>query len=597
MTADDLLKECEELFREKNFKRLKWTSIKVLERDRDNEMALAYQAYVYWDRSYWFEEAERDHVFEISEKLHRLYPDNYHAYNVEAMACLCEGEYERALECTNRGLEIRDYYWLKINRIEALICLDRIDEAFEFYKALDVPFYTFTKALVNCARLDMLCQDQLSSDELLDYLIEKRQYVWNRSQIKRDFEKNADDEVALTYMAFDHLASQKYEQALETAQKIHGLYPDNYHSYNIEAMAYLHMVQPERALECCEEGLEIKDYHWLKISKIESLICLGLTDEAFELYKSSRIPGYSFTNALIRCEKYSLISAYDCGLSEDEVLDCLLDKCRYLVELRMAENGEEPDYLVKCEKVLRVCDEVFKIDEDNEVALGYKIIFLDESSEKLECCNRGIELYPKNHRFYYLKAQVLDTWYDDLDGAIENYEKSLSLDFNGENGPFFLIMALNDKRKKLMEAGDYSGAIDCLEKILNYSRYDEDRLKALFSIDSIVEKHGIDYKPSENYCEALRSNKKIYCLLTRQIGEHDRQYIDGCRQFKDYGDYEDYLFDVMVCLVEVCPGCDEEIIRERLKFNADEFDIGFFNKKPAYKSAAEYVESILNQEI
>lgn len=603
MTIDELLKECEELFNEKNFKRLKWTCIKVLEQDRDNEMALAYHAYVYWDRAGWFEKDEYDHVFEIAEKLHRLYPDNYHAYNVEAMAHLDNGEFERALECCDEGLKIRYYYWLKINRVEALICLGRIEEAFEFYKSLDIPFYTFTKALVNCAKLSLLSQydRNLSDTELLDYLFEKRKYAWNNNEIKRHFEdklkQDSDDEIALTYMAFDYLNLQKYEPVFEITEKIHRNNPNNYHAYNIEAMAHLHMAEFERALECCDEGLKARDYYWLKISKIESLICLGRTDEAFELYSSSQIPRYYFTDALIRCEKYSLIPAYDCGLSIDEVTDRLLDKCRYIIDRRMTfENGEVSNYEMMCEKVHRVCDEIFKIDKDNEVALGYMIVFSDylcECDEILEWCNHAIELYPKNHRFYFLKAEVL-SHSDDLDGAIENYEKSLSLDFNGENGSFFLLMALDNKRRKLMKAGDYIGAINCCEKMLNFSKTNDDRLKALFHIDSIAIQHGIDYRPSKNYQKTLKSNQKIYSLLNREIGEYDDEYIDGCRQFKDYCDYEDYLRDVIICLVEMCPDGDEKSILEKFKFDAYEFNAGFINQKPAYESASEYVDDHIN---
>lgn len=67
MSLEDLLCESEELFREKNFSKLKWVSIKILERDSDNEKALTYLAYSY--------SARKDchtQVFNICDKIHSL---------------------------------------------------------------------------------------------------------------------------------------------------------------------------------------------------------------------------------------------------------------------------------------------------------------------------------------------------------------------------------------------------------------------------------------------------------------------------------------------------------------------------------------------
>ena len=44
MTVDELLKEADELFVRKDFRRLKWVCADILRKDPDNESALTYQA-------------------------------------------------------------------------------------------------------------------------------------------------------------------------------------------------------------------------------------------------------------------------------------------------------------------------------------------------------------------------------------------------------------------------------------------------------------------------------------------------------------------------------------------------------------------------
>ena len=92
MPIEELLCESEELFREKNFSKLKWTCIKILEQDKDNEKALTYLAYSYWARKGYYEQ-----VLNITDKIHRLYSDNYHAYNLEAMTYLKEKTLKKRL--------------------------------------------------------------------------------------------------------------------------------------------------------------------------------------------------------------------------------------------------------------------------------------------------------------------------------------------------------------------------------------------------------------------------------------------------------------------------------------------------------------------
>ena len=588
MSLDELLCESEELFREKNFSRLKWTCIKILEQDKDNEKALTYLAY-----SYLVREEGYIQILNIVDKIHRLYPDNYQAYNLEAMAYLNKRNFKKALECCDKGLKIKNYYWLKINRIESLICLDRIDEAFEFYKSSEIPNYDFAMALINCAKLSQLSkyESDMSKDEVLNYGFEKYRYIHYifglRQYLEKTLKQNKDDEIALTYSLYYHYDGfvPEYSEVYGAADRIHRLYPDNYQSYNVEAMANLDNGDFKRALECCEAGLKIKDYFWLRINMIEALICLDRIDEAFEFYQSSQIPNYSFTKALIHCEKYSKLSEYGENLCKDELVELLLDKCRYLF------NKSCGDIKRNYGKILTVCDEIFKMDNDNEVALGYKILALKhiDIKQALECSNHAIKLYPNNFRFYLLKAEILHVEYHDVDEAIKTYEKAASFDTYNNDVTIGLVVALEDKIRECIFSENYIGAIDCCEKILSFPERNTERLEALFTIDSIVKKHDLEYEPSKNYLETLKLNRKIYDCLTLDVGEYGSDYVDGCKQFKDYDSFSDYLRDVIICLIELCPEGEEKSIKEKLKFELYILALSFDIKETAYDVASEYV--------
>ena len=140
----ELLDESKKSFKEKNFSRLQWLCDRILEQDSGNETALTYKAYCNWRHPHI--------VFRITDEIHRSYPDNYLSYNADALAFMNKGEFEKALQRCEIGLEIKDHHCLRKNKIESLISLNRIDEAFEFYSSSEIPDYNFIKALVNCGK-------------------------------------------------------------------------------------------------------------------------------------------------------------------------------------------------------------------------------------------------------------------------------------------------------------------------------------------------------------------------------------------------------------------------------------------------------------
>ena len=404
---------------------------------------------------------------------------------------------------------------------------------------------------------------------------------WACNQILKQDKSN---ETALTYKLYVYCDWRQYHMVFEVADQIQRLYPDNYHAYNAKAMAYSGKNEFKKALKYCEEGLKINDYYWLKINKIESLINLNRTDEAYEFFKSCDIADYTFTEALINCGKYSKIHEYDEGLSEDELVDYLLNRCRYLNRGGFFEE------------ILTVCDEIFKIDEDNEIALGYKIHFLDDDEEILRYCRHAIKLYPGNFRFHFKKAETLLWGLKDIDGAIGCYEKGLNLVEDFDRYWFEidnLIDALNNKADQLIESDNYIQAVNMYDKILYYK---PNEFNALDNIDSLVKEHDSGYEQSEHYKKSLklrtelekRFDKIEEYLKDIEIGEYDGEYVNGCSEFKDYKSLAEYIRDVIICLMEAYPGYHEESSKHLVKIAFDNVKESFEFKESAFDFAVVY---------
>jgi len=88
----------------------------------------------------------------------------------------------------------------------------------------------------------------------------------------------------------------------------------------------------------------------------------------------------------------------------------------------------------------------------------------------------------------------------------------------------------------------------------------------LENINSLTNVHNIDYIHTEHYNESLNlkeeSQRRIKqlddFLETIVIGEYDEDYVRGCSEFKDYNSFEEYVRDVIICLMESYPQRSEE---------------------------------------
>ena len=128
MNIKDLLDECEDAYRDNDFKRLMELCDEVFKIDPDSQNAIGYKSIAYCFSN------QPEKALEILEHGIRLYPDNYYINNNLAMAYYDLGDYEKSLKYCEKGLKIKKFDWLFENKIRALLKLDRIDEAIECYE-------------------------------------------------------------------------------------------------------------------------------------------------------------------------------------------------------------------------------------------------------------------------------------------------------------------------------------------------------------------------------------------------------------------------------------------------------------------------------
>ena len=388
-------------------------------------------------------------------------------------------------------------------------------------------------------------------------------------------EEDKTNETALTYQLYVYCDWRQYHLVFRIANQIRRLYPENYHAYNAEAIVHMEKNEFKEALQCCEEGLKISDYYWLRKNKIEALISLNRIEEAREFYNNSQIPDYDFTKALINCTKFSEIT-HD-KTSDSELVGYMLYKCR------------EFDRKSKHSEVLKVCDEILKIDKENENALVYKVhamAFLGRDDELLKYLNYGIRLYPENPMFYLLKAETIQL---DLDETIDLYEKGLALCQNPKNHWYHideLVFALHDKADELSKAGKYDEAVVLYDKILYYKN---DDFKALDRLDELVSQHNLRYEHTQHYDESfnlrINARKRLEkiddCLGNIVVGEYDEDYINGCSEFKDYKSLDEYIRDIIIVLMEAYPCHSEQQARFLVKCDMECIKSAYEQKEPA----------------
>ncbi|MBR4447201.1 tetratricopeptide repeat protein [Methanobrevibacter sp.] len=131
MSIEDKIHECNKLYDNEDFKALLEKCDEILEQCPDNQIAMGYKGFALYALG------EYGKAMEILERGVELYPENHYLKNNLAMVHYALGEYETSLRLCDEGLKISDFYWLCENKFKSLIRLGRYDEAIEFEKSMD----------------------------------------------------------------------------------------------------------------------------------------------------------------------------------------------------------------------------------------------------------------------------------------------------------------------------------------------------------------------------------------------------------------------------------------------------------------------------
>ena len=279
MLKEKLLDEIEYIYNIGDHERLIGKCDELLKIDGDNPAALNYRAIaLYYLGRY-------DESLKLLDYNLKLHPTNPYVLNNRALVFIALEDYQKALECCEEGLKYMDFDWLQKNKIEALIHLGRRDEAYEFYKSVDIPFYTFEEALENCG---IIQKDGIF--ERMEVLLGER----NFEEVLKICNEHEESERILEFKLVSLHCLERYDEELECVNRAIEKYPNNYEFHFLRARISRNLDGAIESYERAFELLQSTSNYRLKVK--EYIKCLKI--KAHELIASSE-----YEEAIGTCEK------------------------------------------------------------------------------------------------------------------------------------------------------------------------------------------------------------------------------------------------------------------------------------------------------
>ena len=279
MLKEKLLDEIEYIYNIGDHERLIGKCDELLKIDEDNPAALNYRAIaLYYLGRY-------DESLKLLDYNLKLHPTNPYVLNNRALVFIALEDYQKALECCEEGLKYMDFDWLQKNKIEALIHLGRRDEAYEFYKSVDIPFYTFEEALENCG---IIQKDGIF--ERMEVLLGER----NFEEVLKICNEHEESERILDFKIVSLHCLERYQEELECVNRAIEKYPNNYEFHFLRARISRNLDGAIESYERAFELLQSTSNYRLKVK--EYIKCLKI--KAHELIASSE-----YEEAIGTCEK------------------------------------------------------------------------------------------------------------------------------------------------------------------------------------------------------------------------------------------------------------------------------------------------------
>ena len=279
MLKEKLLDEIEYIYNIGDFERLIGKCDELLKIDEDNPAALHYRAIaLYYLGRY-------DESLKLLDYNLKLHPTNPYVLNNRALVFIALEDYQKALECCEEGLKYMDFDWLQKNKIEALIHLGRRDEAYEFYKIVDIPFYTFEEALENCG---IIQKDGIF--ERMEVLLGER----NFEEVLKICNEHEESERILEFKIVSLHCLERYDEELECVNRAIEKYPNNYEFHFLRARISRNLDGAIESYERAFELLQSTSNYRLKVK--EYIKCLKI--KAHEMIAESE-----YEEAIVTCEK------------------------------------------------------------------------------------------------------------------------------------------------------------------------------------------------------------------------------------------------------------------------------------------------------
>lgn len=279
MLKEYLLDKIEYLYNQRDYENLMKTCDELLETDRDNPAALNYKAIaLYYLERY-------DEAMELLEYTLNLHPENPYVLNNRALIHIALGNYRQALECCEEGLKHKDFDWLQINKIEALIHLGREEEALEFFKSVRIPDYTFEDALANCGKAP---KDELY--ENLENLLGEGKF----EDALKLCDAHEPTEKLFGFRIASLFCLERYDEALECVNEAIGEYPYNYNFHLTKAKISRNLDDSIQEYERAFEIIGSVSNHRLQVN--EYVKCLKI--KAHSLIECGEYKG-----AIVACAK------------------------------------------------------------------------------------------------------------------------------------------------------------------------------------------------------------------------------------------------------------------------------------------------------
>ena len=279
MLKEKLLDEIEYIYNIGDHERLIGKCDELLKIDEDNPAALNYRAIALYYLGRYEESLK---LLDYNLKLH---PTNPYVLNNRALVFIALEDYQKALECCEEGLKYMDFDWLQKNKIEALIHLGRRDEAYEFYKSVDIPFYTFEEALENCG---IIQKDGIF--ERMEVLLGER----NFEEVLKICNEHEESERILEFKIVSLHCLERYDEELECVNRAIEKYPNNYEFHFLRARISRNLDGAIESYERAFELLQSTSNYRLKVK--EYIKCLKI--KAHELIVASE-----YEEAIGTCEK------------------------------------------------------------------------------------------------------------------------------------------------------------------------------------------------------------------------------------------------------------------------------------------------------